>query len=61
MRHTMTVLMIVMLALVGGLQGQEGPYRLLKEIAVGGEGGWDYLSVDSAAGRLYVTTRRKPS
>ena len=32
-----------------------GPYRLLKEIPVGGEGGWDYLSVDPAARRLYVT------
>lgn len=30
-------------------------YRLLKEIPVGGEGGWDYLSVDSAAHRLYVS------
>jgi DNA-binding beta-propeller fold protein YncE len=33
----------------------EGPYRLLKEIPVGIEGGWDYASVDSAARRLYVT------
>ena len=30
-------------------------YHLLKEIPVGGEGGWDYLSVDSAAQRLYVS------
>src|SRR2546423_1499382 len=28
---------------------------LLKEIPVGGEGAWDYLSVDSSAGRLYVS------
>src|SRR5436309_2344622 len=33
----------------------DGPYKLLKEIPVGGEGGWDYLSVDSAAHRLYVS------
>jgi DNA-binding beta-propeller fold protein YncE len=33
----------------------DGPYRLLKEIPVGTEGGWDYASVDSAAKRLYVT------
>ena len=32
----------------------DGPYRLLKEIPVGGDGGWDYLSVDSAGHRLYV-------
>jgi DNA-binding beta-propeller fold protein YncE len=33
----------------------DGPYRLLKEIPVGGDTGWDYLSVDSAAQRLYVS------
>ncbi len=32
-----------------------GPYQFLKEIPVGGEGGWDYLSIDEAARRLYVT------
>jgi DNA-binding beta-propeller fold protein YncE len=30
-------------------------YHILSEIAIGGEGGWDYLSVDSAARRLYVS------
>jgi len=30
------------------------PYHFLKEIAVGGEGGWDYLALDSAGRRLYV-------
>jgi YVTN family beta-propeller protein len=30
-------------------------YHLLKEIPGGGDGGWDYLSVDSAAQRLYVS------
>ena len=30
-------------------------YHLLKRIGVGGEGGWDYLLVDSAARRVYVT------
>ena len=33
----------------------EGPYKLLKEIPVGGDGGWDYLSVDQYARRLYVS------
>ena len=32
-----------------------GSYRFLHEIAVGGEGGWDYLTVDPAAHRLYVS------
>jgi YVTN family beta-propeller protein len=37
----------------------DGPYRKLKEISIGGEGGWDYLSVDSAARRLYVSHATK--
>lgn len=33
-----------------------GPgYHLLKKFEAGGEGGWDYLTVDSAARRLYVS------
>jgi hypothetical protein len=30
-------------------------YHVLSEIKIGGEGGWDYLTVDSAARRLYVS------
>jgi DNA-binding beta-propeller fold protein YncE len=37
----------------------EGPYHFLKEIPVGGQGGWDYLTVDSAAQRLYVSHATK--
>jgi outer membrane protein assembly factor BamB len=31
-----------------------GHYRLLRKLPLGGEGGWDYLTLDSAARRLYV-------
>ena len=30
-------------------------YHLIKKIEIGGEGGWDYLIVDSKAKRLYVS------
>ena len=30
-------------------------YHILSEIKIGGEGGWDYLTVDGAARRLYVS------
>jgi DNA-binding beta-propeller fold protein YncE len=30
-------------------------YHILGEITIGGDGGWDYLSADSAARRLYVS------
>jgi DNA-binding beta-propeller fold protein YncE len=31
------------------------PYHLLNTITIGGEGGWDYLQVDPAGERLYVS------
>src|SRR5258708_14047009 len=34
-------------------------YHFLKEITVGGEGGWDTLSIDEAAHRLYVSHASK--
>jgi DNA-binding beta-propeller fold protein YncE len=30
-------------------------WKILKEIKIGGEGGWDYLAIDSSARRLYVS------
>jgi DNA-binding beta-propeller fold protein YncE len=38
-----------------GLWAADGPYHFITKIDIGGEGGWDYASVDSAARRLYVT------
>src|SRR3982751_5076699 len=34
-------------------------YRFLTEIPIGGGGGWDILTVDSAANRLYVSHSTK--
>lgn len=37
-----------------------GPgYKFLKEISVGGDGGWDYLSIDAAGRRLFVSHATK--
>ena len=36
-----------------------GGYHVTKEIKVGGEGGWDYLTMDSGAHRLYVSHATK--
>ena len=57
-------LMAVMVAFGAGLMTTEpsaadGPYLKIKEIAIPGEGGWDYLNVDSAAHRLYVSHASK--
>lgn len=34
-------------------------YHLLKKIPVGGDGGWDYLTVDGSARRLYISRGTK--
>ncbi len=49
----------LILASTSASYAQEGPYKFSKEIVVGGEGGWDYLSVDPAAHRLYVSHATK--
>jgi len=34
-------------------------YQIIKKIPLGGEGGWDYLTLDSVARRLYITHSTK--
>lgn len=52
------VLMLSMLP-AAGAPAADGPYQFITKIDVGGEGGWDYASVDSVARRLYVTHSSK--
>jgi DNA-binding beta-propeller fold protein YncE len=42
-------------ALAAAAQPAPAPYHLARTIPIGGEGGWDYLTVDAAAHRLYVS------
>jgi DNA-binding beta-propeller fold protein YncE len=49
------ILLPTLLSIVTASAVCAGEYHLLKEIPVGGDGGWDYLSVDSAGQRLYVS------
>ena len=58
MRKTLMMMAWVAVAAFA-VQAQDGPYKLVKEIQIGGEGGWDYLSVDSAGKRLYVSHATK--
>lgn len=55
MRKAVTILF------VAGFLAMAAPphYHVTKEIRIGGEGGWDYLTVDNAAGRLYVSHATK--
>src|SRR5438309_545126 len=38
-----------------GAQAPSAPPMKVHKIAIGGEGGWDYLTADAAAQRLYVS------
>ena len=42
-------------ALSSSLPAASPSYHLLKKVKLGGEGFWDYLSIDSAARRLYIS------
>lgn len=37
----------------------QGPYRILKTVTVGGDGGFDYITADSGARRLYLARSGK--
>lgn len=42
--------------LFGAIASAAGPgYHVIEKLQLGGEGGWDYLTVDSAAHRLFVS------
>src|SRR5438094_3673607 len=43
------------LAAAAALSAAATGYHVVGEIQIAGEGGWDYLTVDSAARRLYVS------
>ncbi len=53
------ILLPMLFCLATALGRAAEPYHFIKEIPVGGEGGWDYASVDSAAHRLYVSHATK--
>jgi len=51
-----TVVLGSVLTVRAAAQAKAKPsYHVIKRIAMGGEGGWDYLTVDTAAHRLYVS------
>lgn len=47
--------MVMLAALSLGTGSAQAPYHVVDRWVIGGEGGWDYLTVDPAARRLYVT------
>jgi len=53
--------LLAFVILLGGsmLQAADPGYHLVREIAVGGEGGWDYIIADPSAHRVYVSHATK--
>ena len=49
------IICVSLLALAGNAIAAGTGYHIIKRLKVGGEGGWDYLTVDDAARRLYVS------
>ena len=46
-------------AFLCGAAAANPPYQFLTEIPIGGEGGWDILTIDSTASRLYLSHATK--
>jgi YVTN family beta-propeller protein len=59
MRKTCLQLLLGLIAFYGATVVAQEPYKFLNEIPIGGEGGWDILTIDSAASRLYLSHATK--
>jgi hypothetical protein len=65
MRKVTWLFVMALLAALVGIAAMQngapatGPYRLLKTIPVGAEGGWDYAATDEVGRRVYVTHATK--
>jgi DNA-binding beta-propeller fold protein YncE len=53
--RTMTALLLIGLVAGSPAQAAAPGYHLLKTVPLPGDGGWDYVTVDSAARRVYVS------
>jgi YVTN family beta-propeller protein len=58
MKARFLIIAWLLTALLQAANGQNA-YKLLKSISIGGEGGWDILTVDSPARRLYLSHATK--
>jgi len=55
--RTLIVVTIAIAAYAAGVPAQEsgsGPYKILKTVKAGGDGGFDYVYADVAGRRLYI-------
>jgi len=59
MKNSLNNLLFLALAIsflsIAKLQAQSSGFHLIKKTVIGGEGGWDYLTVDAENRRLYIS------
>ena len=55
MTRAVGLALVALLAFPALARSQQTPYHVVGRIPLAGEGGWDYLAVDTAAHRLYVS------
>ena len=55
MKNMKWLLVFLCGVLLAGAASAKNDYRFFRKIDVGGEGGWDFMTADTAARRLYVT------
>jgi DNA-binding beta-propeller fold protein YncE len=55
MHRKITLSFVAVLSLVISLSAAPIHYHLVKQVTLGGEGGWDYLTVDPATHRIFVS------
>lgn len=54
-RMVLVCFILGLLISIPAIASPKEEYQVLKKITLGGEGGWDYLTVDSAAHRVYIS------
>src|SRR6266550_563030 len=59
MRVSLLSALSFVFALCAATFAAEDTYKLVNEIPIGGEGGWDILTIDSVAHRLYLSHATK--
>ena len=53
--RTLCLAAILVLSCASFAPAADGGYSVIKKISISGQGGWDYLTVDDSARRLYVS------
>lgn len=55
MKTALSIAIVAVIGLSSGAQADDTPYRLTNRLSVGGDGGWDYPSVDPNTHLLYLS------